>query len=145
MLARVARTTVARASALSMAPAGTRSISFALTDDQKAMQKLARDFAVNEVMPKAAELDRTMEYPEELFKKVSAAASRVVAATETRRAAPLPPRTSCANAAGAPADRCASPLVRVGIKGRACAGAGASRGAGAHVFGTPANPPPPGT
>ncbi|KAA0150210.1 hypothetical protein FNF27_06042 [Cafeteria roenbergensis] len=52
-----------------MAPAGTRSISFALTDDQKAMQKLARDFAVNEVMPKAAELDRTMEYPEDLFKK----------------------------------------------------------------------------
>lgn len=94
MLARAARTTAARASALSMAPAGTRSISFALTDDQKAMQKLARDFAVNEVMPKAAELDRTMEYPEDLFKKVSEAQGRRRGGRRRGALFLLPPRMS---------------------------------------------------
>ena len=51
-------------------PLGARSVSFALTDDQKAYQKLARDFVANEVIPKAKELDQTMAYPEELFRKV---------------------------------------------------------------------------
>ena len=73
MLTRAARSLSRAASAASAvaAPVGTRSISFDLTDDQKAYQNLARDFAAKEIIPAAAELDRTMEYPNELFNKVS--------------------------------------------------------------------------
>jgi len=71
MLVRAARLAGASVAARAAAPAGARFISFELTEDQRAFQKLARDFAVNEVIPAAAELDRTMEYPEELFNKVS--------------------------------------------------------------------------
>ena len=38
-------------------------ISFSLTDEQKDLQKLARDFAQNEVAPVAPQLDRKGEYP----------------------------------------------------------------------------------
>jgi len=44
-------------------------IDFSLTDEQKAMQELARDFAQNEVAPVALELDRTETYPHDLLKK----------------------------------------------------------------------------
>lgn len=61
--------TAARSVSQAAGGVGTRSISFALTDDQRAYQKLARDFVANEVIPKAKELDLSMEYPHDLFKK----------------------------------------------------------------------------
>ncbi|XP_069190564.1 medium-chain specific acyl-CoA dehydrogenase, mitochondrial isoform X1 [Procambarus clarkii] len=51
------------------APRGKGGICFDLSDEQKEIQQLARKFAREEVLPKAAELDRTMEYPWELIKK----------------------------------------------------------------------------
>ena len=42
---------------------------FELTETQKQYQKLARDFARDVMIPKAAEYDRTMAYPEEIFNK----------------------------------------------------------------------------
>ncbi len=44
-------------------------ISFSLTDEQKELQKLARDFAQNEIAPLAPQLDRTGEYPHAILKK----------------------------------------------------------------------------
>ena len=44
-------------------------IDFALTDEQKALQELARDFAQKEIAPAAPQLDRTCEYPFDLLKK----------------------------------------------------------------------------
>ncbi len=44
-------------------------IGFSLTDEQKALQELARDFAQNEIAPVALELDRTGTYPFDLLKK----------------------------------------------------------------------------
>jgi acyl-CoA dehydrogenase len=47
-------------------------VSFDLTSEQKAIQEAARTFAVKEIRPVAAELDRTMEYPHDLFAKAHA-------------------------------------------------------------------------
>ena len=44
-------------------------ISFSLTDEQKELQKLARDFAQHEIAPVAPQLDRTGEYPHAVLKK----------------------------------------------------------------------------
>ena len=44
-------------------------ISFSLTDEQKDLQQLARDFAQNEIAPVAPQLDRTGEYPFAILKK----------------------------------------------------------------------------
>jgi alkylation response protein AidB-like acyl-CoA dehydrogenase len=44
---------------------------FDLTDDQKAIQRLARDFAQNEVKPVAEELDRTHSFPYEIVAKLA--------------------------------------------------------------------------
>ena len=44
-------------------------IAFTLSDEQKALQELARDFAQNEIAPIATQLDRTGEYPRDLLKK----------------------------------------------------------------------------
>ena len=44
-------------------------ISFSLTDEQKDMQKLARDFAQNEIAPLAPQLDRMGEYPNTILKQ----------------------------------------------------------------------------
>lgn len=44
---------------------------FELTDEQKMIQQMARDFALKEVKPKAADLDRTGRFPEELVKQMS--------------------------------------------------------------------------
>ncbi len=41
-------------------------MNFDLTDDQKAIQRLARDFAQNEVRPRAEEMDREEAFPYEL-------------------------------------------------------------------------------
>ncbi|GBG27961.1 Medium-chain specific acyl-CoA dehydrogenase, mitochondrial [Hondaea fermentalgiana] len=56
-----------QARSLSHAVAGGPTLT--LTEDQKSFQELARKFAKEEIAPKAAELDRTMEYPFELFKQ----------------------------------------------------------------------------
>jgi acyl-CoA dehydrogenase len=45
------------------------SVSFALTDEQKALKELAADFARNEIRPAAAHHDETGEYPWEVLKK----------------------------------------------------------------------------
>ncbi|XP_069701108.1 medium-chain specific acyl-CoA dehydrogenase, mitochondrial-like isoform X2 [Periplaneta americana] len=42
---------------------------FALSDTQRELQDLARKFSREEIMPKAAEYDRTMEYPWDIVKK----------------------------------------------------------------------------
>ena len=44
-------------------------ISFELTDEQKQLQSLARDFAQKEMAPKAAHHDQTMKFPTEILKK----------------------------------------------------------------------------
>ena len=44
-------------------------ISFSLTDEQKDLQKLARDFAQNEIAPIAPQLDRMGEYPHAILKQ----------------------------------------------------------------------------
>lgn len=44
-------------------------VSFALTDEQKMLQKMARDFAANEIIPVAAEYDEHAKFPEEIFHK----------------------------------------------------------------------------
>ena len=44
-------------------------ISFKLTDEQKMIQKLARDFAQNEIAPVAEHYDKTHEYPWPVIKK----------------------------------------------------------------------------
>lgn len=47
----------------------TGGFSVALTDEQKMIQETARNFALSEMIPKAAYHDRTGEYPHEIFKK----------------------------------------------------------------------------
>jgi butyryl-CoA dehydrogenase len=42
-----------------------------LTEDQLAIREMVRDFAVNEVEPKAAEVDENARFPEETFKKMA--------------------------------------------------------------------------
>nr|WP_174705082.1 acyl-CoA dehydrogenase family protein [Leptospira ellinghausenii] len=42
---------------------------FSITDEQKALRELARDFAKNEMIPKAEHHDHTGEYPKEILKK----------------------------------------------------------------------------
>ena len=49
--------------------AGSLGPRFELSDSQKEYQKLARDFARDVMIPKAAHHDKTMEYPHEIFKK----------------------------------------------------------------------------
>jgi alkylation response protein AidB-like acyl-CoA dehydrogenase len=44
-------------------------ISFSLTDEQKDLQKLARDLAQNEIAPVAPQLDRMGEYPYSILKQ----------------------------------------------------------------------------
>ncbi|KAF9398902.1 hypothetical protein BGZ76_008013, partial [Entomortierella beljakovae] len=47
----------------------TRNVSFGLSEDQLAIQDLARRFAEDEIIPVAAHHDRTGEYPTELIRK----------------------------------------------------------------------------
>lgn len=44
-------------------------IDFALSDEQRALQALARDFAQNEIAPVAPQLDRAGQFPHDLLKK----------------------------------------------------------------------------
>ncbi|KAI8093620.1 acyl-CoA dehydrogenase/oxidase [Halteromyces radiatus] len=50
-------------------PVETAGLSFALTEEQKSMQELARKFAREEIIPVAAEHDQTGKYPTEVIKK----------------------------------------------------------------------------
>ncbi|KAI9164375.1 hypothetical protein H9P43_008214 [Blastocladiella emersonii ATCC 22665] len=50
----------------SAAPAG---VSFVLSETQREFQELARKFAAEEIIPKAAHHDRTGEFPKEIIKK----------------------------------------------------------------------------
>jgi acyl-CoA dehydrogenase len=53
-----------------MNSSGTNSaVGFALTDEQKMIQQLARDFARNEIAPVAEEYDRSHDYPWPVVKK----------------------------------------------------------------------------
>ena len=47
----------------------TQGISFEMTDEQKMLQKMARDFAAKEIIPVAAEYDEQAKFPEEIFHK----------------------------------------------------------------------------
>ncbi|KNE64827.1 medium-chain specific acyl-CoA dehydrogenase, mitochondrial [Allomyces macrogynus ATCC 38327] len=49
--------------------AARRNVSFALTDEQREFQDLARKFTAEEIIPKAAHHDKTGEYPKEIIKK----------------------------------------------------------------------------
>jgi butyryl-CoA dehydrogenase len=44
---------------------------FSLTEEQAAVQRTARDFATNEVLPKAAEIDREHRHPTELVQRMA--------------------------------------------------------------------------
>ncbi len=44
-------------------------IGFDLSDEQKELQRLAREFSLKEILPKAAHHDKTGEYPHEIVKK----------------------------------------------------------------------------
>lgn len=44
-------------------------IDFSLSEEQQAIRTLARDFARNEIAPRAAEFDRSGEYPREIVRK----------------------------------------------------------------------------
>lgn len=46
-----------------------RSISFELSDEQKEFQDVARKFTRDEIIPVAAQFDKTGEYPWEIVKK----------------------------------------------------------------------------
>jgi butyryl-CoA dehydrogenase len=46
-------------------------MNFTLTEEQLAVQKTAREFALNEVLPKAAEIDREHRHPTELVKRMA--------------------------------------------------------------------------
>lgn len=47
----------------------TGGVSFMLTDEQVMLQKMARDFTANEIIPVAAEFDEHATFPEEIFHK----------------------------------------------------------------------------
>jgi acyl-CoA dehydrogenase len=53
--------------------ATTDGLSFSLSEDQIAIQSLARQFTANEIIPVAAEYDRTGEYPMPVLEKLHAA------------------------------------------------------------------------
>jgi len=44
-------------------------IDFSLTEEQKALQEMAREFSEKELKPNAAKYDKGDEFPEEIMKK----------------------------------------------------------------------------
>jgi len=44
---------------------------FSLTEEQKMLRTMLRDFATKELEPVAAKIDETAEYPEEQVKKIA--------------------------------------------------------------------------
>src|SRR4029078_1057730 len=55
-----------------MATIEATGISFALTDEQKALRELAREFAANEIRPKEREYDEHMRHPVDVIEKAHA-------------------------------------------------------------------------
>lgn len=49
--------------------AAAQGVSFALTEEQKMLQKMAREFTANEIIPVAAEYDEHARFPEDIFHK----------------------------------------------------------------------------
>lgn len=47
----------------------TGGYNFQLTDEQKAFQLLARNFAADEIIPVAAKYDKSMAFPHDVFEK----------------------------------------------------------------------------
>src|SRR5919201_969554 len=47
----------------------TTGVSFALTDEQRALRELAREFAANEIRPKAADYDEHSTHPADVIAK----------------------------------------------------------------------------
>lgn len=64
---RVFRSSSARVARLLSSGGG--GLSFELTPDQIAFKELARSFAKAEIIPVAAKYDKSMEYPQDVFKK----------------------------------------------------------------------------
>src|SRR5919204_912034 len=54
---------------MAMLEQATGGVSFALTDEQKELRALAREFATKEIRPKAAEYDVAMRHPEDVIVK----------------------------------------------------------------------------
>jgi alkylation response protein AidB-like acyl-CoA dehydrogenase len=52
-------------------PVKERGMDLELSEEEKRIQQMARDFAENEIRPKAAELDRTERHPAEILKKMA--------------------------------------------------------------------------
>ncbi len=52
-----------------MSANGQDSVNFHLSEEHQMIQKLARDFARNEIAPKAEHYDRTHEYPWPIIRK----------------------------------------------------------------------------
>src|ERR1051325_10064502 len=50
---------------------GSEPMQFSLTEEQAAVQRTAHDFATNEVLPKAAEIDREHRHPSELVQRMA--------------------------------------------------------------------------
>lgn len=70
MLSRLlARPAGAARALFSSESAASATFGFELSDDTKSYQQLARKFAKEEIIPAAAEYDRSMVYPSPLFKK----------------------------------------------------------------------------
>ena len=46
-------------------------ISFSLTEEQKELQRLAREFSLKEIRPHAEEHDRTGKFPHDIAKKAA--------------------------------------------------------------------------
>ena len=44
-------------------------LNFELTDEQQMLQKMARDFAAQEIIPQAEHFDRTAEFPIDIINK----------------------------------------------------------------------------
>jgi hypothetical protein len=53
----------------SYSSASSGGLSFQLSDEQRALQDLARKFTAENIIPVAAELDKTGEFPSKIIKK----------------------------------------------------------------------------
>ena len=56
---------------------------FELSEEQKMIQKMARDFAEKEIKPKAAELDKTERHPAEIIQKMADLSFMGIAISDT--------------------------------------------------------------
>lgn len=68
LTSRISRPATARVTRCLLS-SGAGGLSFQLTPEQHAFKELARSFAKDEIIPVAAKYDKSMEYPQEVFKK----------------------------------------------------------------------------